>query len=210
MARRKKLVTEKDGVWQRLLDALNAKLGSVVPNAKLIEVSGQHNYARRVRELRAEGWDIVYSASPSGYVLRTPLKTEKSADKYINLKLRQKVLERDRYACQLCGSKANEQNGDGESVRLEVDHIVPLKQDGKTVEENLWTLCSRCNAGKKSLFDYPETIKNNIISLNLPDALRESISTLALANGLTVNALVLEILKIGVKHFDNGASNSSR
>ena len=124
-------ISKKDGVWQRLLEALYTNIGNVVPNEELIQVSGQHNYARRIRELRAEGWDIVYSASPSGYVLRSLDKTEKNADEYINQKLRLKILDRDRFTCQLCGYKANDLYGDGESVRLEVDHVLPLKQGGQ-------------------------------------------------------------------------------
>lgn len=193
--------TNKGIVWQKLLTALHADLGNVVSNEKLIGVSGQHNYARRVRELRAEGWDIVYSASPSGYVLRSTEKKLKNIDEYINLKLRQKILERDRYACQLCGHKGNEPYADGEIVKLEVDHIIPLKQRGKTAEENLWTLCSRCNAGKKSLLDYPETIKNKIVSLNLSDELRKQLGDLALKRGETVNKILLEIIRRGIEKF---------
>lgn len=193
--------TDKGIVWQKLLSALYADLGNVVSNEKLIKVSGQHNYARRVRELRAEGWDIVYSASPSGYVLRSTEKKPKSVDEYINLKLRQKILERDEYTCQLCGHRGNEPYADGDIVRLEVDHINPLKQGGKTVEENLWTLCSRCNAGKKSLLDYPETLKNKIISLNLSDDLRTKLSDLALKRGETINKLLLEVLRRGIERF---------
>jgi hypothetical protein len=196
------ITTKKGGVWQRLLDALYKSMGSVVPNEELIRVSGQHNYARRIRELRAEGWDIVYSASPSGYILRSLDKTEKNADEYINQKLRLKVLERDRFTCQLCGHKAQDKYADGEQVRLEIDHISPLKQGGKTTEENLWTLCSRCNAGKKSLFDYPETVKNRIISVNLPDEIRESLSQAALKRGVTVNNLLLEVIERGIKGLD--------
>ena len=181
------------------MDALSKKPGELVTNAKLIEVSGQHNYARRLRELRAEGWDVVYSQSPMGYVLRSTTKKDKDTDVYINLKLRQKVLERDRYTCQLCGYKAGETYPDGEPVRLEVDHIKPLKQGGKTVEENLWTLCSRCNAGKKSLLDYPETIKNKILSVNLTEEARKILSELSLKTGRTVNDLVVEAIDRGVK-----------
>ena len=194
-----KPTTSKGGVWQRLLDALSAKPGSLVSNEKLIEVSGQHNYARRVRELRAEGWDIVYSPSPMGYTLRSMVKQDKETDVYINLKLRQKVLERDQYTCQLCGHKGGEKYADGEIVRLEVDHIKPLKQGGKTTEENLWTLCSRCNAGKKSLFDYPETIKNKILSVNLSDETRKKLSELSLKTGRTINDLVIEAIDRGVE-----------
>ena len=194
--------TNKGVVWQKLLNALYANMGNVVSNEKLIKVSGQHNYARRVRELRAEGWDIVYSASPTGYILRSIVKTSKNADVYINFKLRQKVLERDQYTCQLCGHKANKEYADGESVKLEVDHILPLKQGGKTVEENLWTLCSRCNAGKKSLLDYPETVKNKIISVNLPDDIREKLSQLSLKRGETINSLILDVIRRGTKELE--------
>ena len=69
--------TSKGVVWQKPLNALYADIGNVVSNEKLIKVSGQHNYARRVRELRAEGWDIIYSASPTGYILRSTDKTSK-------------------------------------------------------------------------------------------------------------------------------------
>lgn len=200
MSRRATIPTSiKGGVWQKILRALYASIGRVVSNERLIQVSGQHNYARRIRELRAEGWDIIYSASPSGYILRSTKRTSKNADEYINLKLRQKVLERDRYTCQLCGHKAKDFYEDGESVRLEVDHILPLKQGGKTIEGNLWTLCSRCNAGKKSLLDYPETIKSRIISVNLPDDLREKLSKLALKRGVTINVLITQGIRRGIK-----------
>lgn len=190
--------TTKGGVWQKLLDALAKDMGKIVSNAKLIQVSGQHNYARRLRELRAEGWDIVYSQSPTGYTLRSLKKILKDTDKYINLKLRQKVLERDSYTCQQCGHKANEKYNDGETVRLEVDHITPLHNGGRTLEENLWTLCSRCNAGKKSLLAYPETMKNKIISVNLSDETRKKLNNVSLKSGRTINDLVIEAIDRGV------------
>ncbi len=193
----KKLITAKGGVWQKLLDVLYANFGEIVDNATLIKVSGQHNYARRIRELRAEGWAIVYSPSPSGYILNSTEKVTLSADKYINLKLRQKILERDRYTCQLCGSTTVGHYD--ANVKLEVDHIIPLKQGGRTLEENLWTLCSRCNAGKKSLLAYPETVKNRIITINLPEDLRQALSGLALKRGETVNNLILQALRYGIK-----------
>jgi hypothetical protein len=194
-----KPTTPKNGVWQRLLDALYENLGKVVTNEELIKVSGQHNYARRIRELRAEGWDVKYVNSPSGYILMSAVKADHSADEYINLKLRTKILERDNFTCQLCGSTNKDRLSDKRIVKLEVDHIIPLTQGGKTVEENLWTLCSRCNAGKKSLFAYPETVKNRIITLNLPDDLRIRVSEVASNRGLTVNTLLLDLIRNGLK-----------
>ena len=187
----------KNGVWQKLLDALYARLGKVVTNEELIEVSGQHNYARRIRELRAEGWDIKYINRPSGYILKTVKQSIKSADRYINLKLRTKILERDNYTCQLCG--ATNEDRSKTKVKLEVDHITPLAFGGKTVEENLWTLCNRCNAGKKSLLSYPETAKNKIITLNLSEDLRLKIAKTASINGVSVNTLLLGIIRNGIK-----------
>ena len=194
-----KPTSSKNGVWQKLLDALYAKLGKIVTNEELIQVSGQHNYARRIRELRAEGWKIKYVNSDGGYILKSVKKSTKSADKYINLKLRSKILERDNYTCQLCGNTNKDKSLDGIRVKLEIDHIKPLTLGGKTTENNLWTLCSRCNAGKKSLLAYPETVKNKIITLNLPDDLRLKISEVAGKRGITVNALLLDLIKNNLK-----------
>jgi 5-methylcytosine-specific restriction endonuclease McrA len=62
-------------------------------------------------------------------------------------RLRWKILQRDDFRCLSCGADAA---GD-RSVRLDVDHIVAIANGGKTVPENLRTLCSRCNNGKGDL-----------------------------------------------------------
>jgi 5-methylcytosine-specific restriction endonuclease McrA len=56
-------------------------------------------------------------------------------------KMRYEILKRDNYTCQLCGRKAPE-------VILEVDHKQPVALGGKTVPDNLWTLCRDCNRGR--------------------------------------------------------------
>lgn len=152
-----KPTTPKNGVWQIILDLLYDNLGQLVTNEQLIEATKQHNYARRLRELRAEGWQIVYNNSPAGYIMPTAEKVEKNPGEYVNLRLRTEVLERDNYTCQMCGYSAGQKYADGESVRLEADHIIPLADEGQTTVENLQTLCSRCNAGKKSVAAYSTT-----------------------------------------------------
>ena len=57
--------------------------------------------------------------------------------------LRQKILERDHFRCVRCG-RTPQRDG----VRLEVDHIIPISKGGKTVLDNLQTLCFECNRGK--------------------------------------------------------------
>ena len=58
--------------------------------------------------------------------------------------LRWKILIRDNFTCQYCGQKAP-------NVRLEVDHIKPVAEDGQYTEDNLITSCSACNRGKSAL-----------------------------------------------------------
>lgn len=59
--------------------------------------------------------------------------------------LRYDILHRDNFKCQICGRTAQEDN-----VKLHVDHIIPISKGGKTVPENLRTLCQDCNLGKGS------------------------------------------------------------
>jgi hypothetical protein len=60
--------------------------------------------------------------------------------------LRQLIKERDGFSCQMCGLSAQEEK----NLLLEIDHIVPLSKGGITSEENLQTLCWRCNRSKGS------------------------------------------------------------
>lgn len=65
----------------------------------------------------------------------------------INYRLRYKVLVRDNFRCVLCGaSPATTLN-----CRLHIDHKIPWSQGGKTVIDNLRTLCESCNLGKGDL-----------------------------------------------------------
>ena len=59
-------------------------------------------------------------------------------------KLRGRIKERDNFACAKCGiSVAVEPH-----LLLEVDHIIPVSRGGLSVEENLQTLCWKCNRSK--------------------------------------------------------------
>lgn len=56
--------------------------------------------------------------------------------------IRQAVIERDKYTCQLCGASYH--------VFLEVDHKIPVSKGGTSDIENLWTLCQTCNRKKSA------------------------------------------------------------
>lgn len=55
-------------------------------------------------------------------------------------KLRYEILKRDKFQCVICSS----------NDRIEVDHIIPIDNGGKTIMENLRTLCFACNRGKSN------------------------------------------------------------
>lgn len=62
--------------------------------------------------------------------------------------LRYDIMKRDGFRCVLCG-RSVEKNG----VTLHIDHIVPVAKGGKTVPDNLRTLCEECNKGKRDKYD---------------------------------------------------------
>lgn len=71
----------------------------------------------------------------------------------IDLKLRKEIYERDKYTCQICGSKVIltkdiKTNGDY-SLEASLDHIIPESKKGKTTIDNLRTVCRGCNSRKK-------------------------------------------------------------
>jgi Homing endonuclease associated repeat/HNH endonuclease len=64
-----------------------------------------------------------------------------------SLRLRWRVLQRDRFTCCSCGASPALTPG----VELHVDHILAWSKGGETVFHNLQTLCSPCNLGKSNV-----------------------------------------------------------
>lgn len=60
--------------------------------------------------------------------------------------LRTKIKNRDNHTCRSCGISVREE----QNLLLEIDHIIPLSKGGLTEENNLQTLCWRCNRSKGS------------------------------------------------------------
>ena len=61
-------------------------------------------------------------------------------------KLRQQIKERDDFTCKSCGNSTYKEP----NLLLEIDHILPVSKGGYTVEENLQTLCWKCNRAKSN------------------------------------------------------------
>lgn len=59
-------------------------------------------------------------------------------------KLRQYIKERDNFTCKICNNSTFKEP----NLLLEIDHIIPVSRGGCTVEDNLQTLCWKCNRKK--------------------------------------------------------------
>lgn len=65
----------------------------------------------------------------------------------ISGKVRQNVLMRDNYTCQICGATVKD------GAKLEIDHIIPKSKGGSDNENNLQVLCRQCNREKHNRTD---------------------------------------------------------
>jgi len=74
--------------------------------------------------------------------IKVEYKRENSRN--ISLSLRLQVLSRDNFRCVFCGKSPATDIG----TKLHIDHIEPFSKGGKSVIENLQTLCEECNIGK--------------------------------------------------------------
>lgn len=61
----------------------------------------------------------------------------------VGARLSAMILERDGGKCCLCGAKPAPNN----DVKLHIHHIVSIAAGGRSIEENLCTLCATCNIG---------------------------------------------------------------
>lgn len=68
----------------------------------------------------------------------------KDQRKLLTKELRQKIMIRDNYTCQICGKYMPD------GVGLHIDHLIPVSKGGKSVESNLQVLCSKCNGSKSN------------------------------------------------------------
>lgn len=102
--------------------------------------AGRNHYAKEC-ELVNESIDEIFTR------IEDRKLSEKSIDYQRTLMTsgkRYDILRRDHYKCQICGRSQSD------GAKLEVDHIIPVSKGGKTVDENLQTLCHECNQGKKA------------------------------------------------------------
>ncbi|MCR4703663.1 MAG: HNH endonuclease [Saccharofermentans sp.] len=69
-------------------------------------------------------------------------------------KLRLQIKERDNYTCKHCGNSIHKEP----NLLLEIDHIIPVSKGGCTREDNLQTLCWKCNRNKSNKLQQNEIL----------------------------------------------------
>lgn len=85
----------------------------------------------------------------SGFMRNLPSLRLLTKPKRISIKgtVRQNVLMRDNYTCQICGATVKD------GAKLEIDHIKPVSKGGTNDENNLQVLCQQCNREKHNRDD---------------------------------------------------------
>ncbi len=70
-----------------------------------------------------------------------------------------RIFERDGFRCQYCGRTPP-------AVILQIDHVLPVSKGGQNNEENLWTSCLACNAGKRDRVIEPRAVPRDYASMS--------------------------------------------
>jgi len=163
-------ISRRFGSWKKALAIIGIEGGrtyeytpeELVDNLEVLwKKVGRPPGSRQIRQMGAKIsltpyrriWGSVRKACESiarfhrGEITREQLlggSVEAVRRKKVPLDVRWSVLKRDNYRCVVCGASPAVDH----SVRLEVDHIVPVAKGGSNDLGNLRTLCQNCNVGK--------------------------------------------------------------
>lgn len=171
------------GARDKIRDFLIQNVGKVITTHKLSRVGGISEYARRIRELRdEEGYQIKSHVDradlkPGEYVLET-LERKPVIARSISPQLRNEILERNGFTCQLCGAGPGDPDpfNPNRKVRLHIDHVKPISQGGTDDKSNLRVLCSACNQGRANVQPPSETALNILAKIRkLPRSAQQEV-----------------------------------
>ena len=98
---------------------------------------------------------------PGEYILETR-ERKPAVSRSISPQLRNEILERNGYTCQLCGAGPGDPDpfNPSRKVRLHIDHVKPSSQGGIVSKGNLRVLCSACNQGRANIQPPSDTALN--------------------------------------------------
>lgn len=133
------------GAKTKLLALFEANIGKPLSKERLAKEAAIFDWARVVRALRQEGYDIEL-LNDGSYRMNGKGKSGGNVRQNIDAKTRYRILQRNHSVCQRCGRSVKD------GAKLVIDHKIPVEYGGETTDENLWTLCENCNIGKKHWF----------------------------------------------------------
>ncbi|MBL6922376.1 MAG: HNH endonuclease, partial [Akkermansiaceae bacterium] len=143
-----KLSNVKLLIIQELWDSGNKDLPRAwVKSSKLLDLTQQKYFDRRIRELRDEvGCDIETQPINGEHCYRLVSTTISKGNRraYLTAKQKGDLFSQSSNCCQICGGHF------AAGVRgLQADHKIPLSRGGGHEVENWQALCNECNVGKR-------------------------------------------------------------
>lgn len=99
------------------------------------------------REILADSFVLSEREKPTEKTV-IPHEYNNENSRNVSLRLRLEVLYRDNFRCVFCGKSPATDIG----TKLHIDHVTPFSKGGKSVLDNLQTLCEECNLGKSDKF----------------------------------------------------------
>lgn len=87
--------------------------------------------------------------------------------RFIPTKMKQKIIERDGFKCQICGKFISTTKDSKRLLKMtngmfHIDHIVPVCQGGRATMENLRLTCPKCNLERKRTYSVEEILELTI------------------------------------------------
>lgn len=139
--------------------------GNVFTKADLrAAITGREQVDRRMRELRAAGWEIKTNRDATGLApgellleqIGAPIwvsEHRSAGTRRVSSRVRREVMERDHHRCVRCGIVAGERYPEPppERARLTLGHVTPLRTGGGSSAAELVTECARCNEAARHL-----------------------------------------------------------
>lgn len=119
------LESRERAAWEAVSEHVDALMEIVAENGLWRAYGGNGDEIRRLIDVAARQRGLIHDDESPVY-----------RKKRVTPGLRMQVFERDGYRCRKCGSQTT----------LRADHVIPEREGGPTVLENLQTLCAPCNS----------------------------------------------------------------
>lgn len=149
-ARRNKVPYSAYRKYEERICAKNTQCPVISPcfvcKAYYVSPKGRNEYIKE-KKYTYEQYVELYNCAVQQHKRRPAEGTAAFERSKMTSSLRYDIIKRDMGRCVICGRSAKD------GVKLHVDHIVPVSKGGKTEPNNLRTLCSECNMGKRDKYD---------------------------------------------------------